>query len=316
MGRRIASYVGRIERALWSRSPVILMYHRVAPAADDLWGIAVGPERFAEQIEALKRVRQVASLDEVLAWMDHGQPGSRPLAAVTFDDGYHDAFTTALPILERQDCPATVFVATGLVGTDKAFWWDELVRLILSAPPSAPPLTLTFGQKPMTWLVADDLSERRRLCRRLRRRLRDLEPFHIETHLDAISAWSGVPRGAPESDRAMTPDEVHRLGQGLVTIGAHTVRHPSLPTLAPQAQLDEIAASRTACEAWTGKPVDHFAYPFGHYDRTSVLAARAVGFRSTCATTPGVVRPWTDPHRLPRIVPGVMDGEALTKLLS
>ena len=295
---------------------MILMYHRVAPAADDLWGIAVEADRFAEQIEALKQVRQVASLDEVLAWMDHGKPGSKPLAAITFDDGYHDAFATALPILERLDCPATVFVATGLVGTDKAFWWDELVRLILSAPPSSPPLSLVFGHTSFAWPVADDLSERRKVCRRVRRRLRDLEPDHIEAHLDAISAWSGAPRGAPPHDRAMTPDEVHRLGQGPVTIGAHTVRHPSLPTLTPHAQLAEIAESRSACEAWTGKPVDHFAYPFGHYDRSSVLAARAAGFRSSCATTPGVVRPWTDPHRLPRIVPGVMDGEALTKLLS
>ena len=94
------------------------------------------------------------------------------------------------------------------------------------------------------------------------------------------------------------------------------MRHPSLPNLSPEAQLAEIAESRTACEAWTGKPAPHFAYPFGHYDRAGVKAVREAGFRSSCATTPGVVRPWTDPLRLPRITPGRMDGEALSRLLA
>jgi peptidoglycan/xylan/chitin deacetylase (PgdA/CDA1 family) len=316
MGRRLASVIGPLERILWDRSPVILMYHRVAPSTDDLWGIAVEPDRFAEQIEALKRVRHVATLDEVLAWMDHGRPGDRPLAAITFDDGYHDALSAARPILEKADCPATVYVATGLVGSDRGFWWDELVRILMTAPATHQPLRLVIGRRPVAWLLPDDRSGRQRVCRQVRRRLRDLEPAEIDRQLDAICAWAGTARRLDPEDRLMTAEEVAELSRSIVQIGAHTVRHPSLPALPFEAQLAEIAESRRACEAWTGKPVPHFAYPFGHYSRASVAAARQAGFRSACATTPGVVRPWTDPYRLPRITPGRMDGEALTRLLS
>ena len=316
MGRRIASLIGPIERVLWGRSPVILMYHRVSAASDDLWGIAVGPDRFAEQIEALQRVRRIATLDEVLAWMDHGRPGERPLAAVTFDDGYHDALTAALPILEKADCPATVYVATGLVGSDRGFWWDELVHVLMDAPNTHRPLRLEIKGQPVAWLLPDDRAGRQRVCHQVRRRLRDLEPAEIDRQLDAICAWAQTPRRLDPEDRLMTAEEVGRLSRSIVQIGAHTVRHPSLPTLSPEAQLAEIAESRAACQDWTGQPIPHFAYPFGHYDRASVAAARAAGFRSTVATTPGVVRPWTDPFRLPRIVPGRMDGEALTRLLA
>ena len=316
MGRRIASLIGPIERVLWGRSPVILMYHRVAPCDGDLWGIAVEPDRFAEQIEALQRVRRVATLDEVLGWMDHGRPSEKPLAAITFDDGYHDALSTALPILEKADCPATVYVATGLVDADRGFWWDELVHVLMDAPHTPKPLRLEIKGKAAAWLLPDDRGGRQRVCRQVRRRLRDLAPADIDHQLDAICAWAGTPRRLDPADRLMTADEVGQLSRTIVEIGAHTVRHPSLPTLSPEAQLAEIAESRTACEAWTGKPAPHFAYPFGHYDRASVLAARAAGFRSAVVTTPGVVRPWTDPFRLPRIVPGRMDGEALTRLLS
>ena len=315
MGRRLAKLTGQVERAIWKRSPVVLMYHRVAPTEDDLWGICVEPDRFAEQIAALKRVRQVVTLDEILAWRSGARGADRPLAAVTFDDGYHDAFSTALPILERLDCAATVYVATGLVGTDKAFWWDELVRLVMAAPPASPPLQLLVGHAPLTWAVADDRGGRQRVCRQVRRRLRDLEPAHIDAQMDAICVWSGGRRGARAEDRAMSGEEVRKLSQSLVTIGGHTVRHPSLPSLSPAAQSAEIAESRRACEAWTGRPIEHFAYPFGHYDRASLRGVREAGFRSACATTPGVVRPWTDPLRLPRLTPGRLDGEALARLL-
>jgi peptidoglycan/xylan/chitin deacetylase (PgdA/CDA1 family) len=316
MGRRLAKLIGPIERMLWDRSPVILMYHRVAPSTDDLWGIAVEPDRFAEQMEALKRVREVVPLEEVLAWMAHGRRSARPLAAVTFDDGYHDALATALPILERFDCPATVYVATGPVGSGGAYWWDELVRIVMEAPSPRSPLRLTIEGRTIAWLAAGDVGSRQRVCRQIRRRLRDLEPSEIDAQLDAICAWAGAERGARPLDRPMTPEEVGKLAGSLVTIGAHTIHHPSLPTLSAAAQLAEMTESRRTCEAWTGQPTLHFAYPFGHYDRSSVQAARIAGFRSTCATTPGVVRPWTDPQRLPRITPGSMDGEALARLLS
>jgi len=317
MGRRLAALLGRAERALWNRSPVILMYHRVAPCRDDLWGIAVEPDRFEEQIAALKRVRDVVPLDQLLDRSDRGRRSPRPLAAVTFDDGYHDAYDAALPILERHDCPATVYVATGLVGSDRGFWWDELARTLMASPAPGPrPLRLVIRGRPLAWVMPDDRKGRRRVCRQVRRRLRDLEPAEIDRHLDAICAWAGEKRRLHPDDRLMTAEELARLSNTPLAVGAHTVRHPSLPALDCQAQLAEITRSRQACEDWTGRPVEHFAYPFGHYDHSSVQLTRASGFRSAVATTPGVVRPWTDPLRLPRVDPGRMDGEALTRLLS
>ena len=315
-GRRLAGVLGRVERTLWDRSPVVLMYHRVADRPDDLWDIAVPPARFEEQLEALKLVREVVPLDEVLAWQGHGRRSAKPLAAITFDDGYHDALGQALPILERQDCPAIVYVATGPVGGELGFWWDELVRLLLDAPANLEPLRLVIGGRPSTRLLPDDRKGREGVCRQVRRRLRDLMPEEIDGQLDAICAWAGAARRLHPEDRLMSGEEVGRLSKTLVQVGAHTVRHPSLPSLTPDAQLAEMAESRRACEAWTGGPVEHFAYPFGHYDRASLAAARACGFRSAVATSPGVVRPWSDPLRLARITPGRMDGEALTKLLS
>jgi peptidoglycan/xylan/chitin deacetylase (PgdA/CDA1 family) len=316
LGRRLARLTGKVEQRLWPGSPVVLMYHRVAEPRTDLWGLAVGPERFAEQVEALGRVRRIVPLGELVRRAREGRAGSQPLAAITFDDGYHDAYTAARPILERLDAPATVYVCTGQIGAGREFWWDELAHILVERPRLPPRLTLEFPGGRRSWTVGEGPAEREQLCRQVRRRLRDLRPDRIDEQLEAMSAWAGLKRGVRPDHRAMTADEVARLDSRLVTVGAHTVRHPSLPHLARAEQAAEIEASREACQAMTGAAVEHFAYPFGHYDGRSLAAARAAGFVSACATTPGVVRPWTDPFRLPRLAPGRCDGEALQRRLA
>jgi peptidoglycan/xylan/chitin deacetylase (PgdA/CDA1 family) len=315
MGRRLAKLVGPVERALWPHSPVILIYHRVAPTEGDIWGLAVDPGRFAEQIEALKRVREVAPLDRIVD-ADGAKSSGKPLAAVTFDDGYHDAYTAARPILERLGCPATVYVASGLVDAGKEFWWDELARIFIELPTLPASLTVAFGGPSETLQVPADADGRRRICARVRRRLRGLAPAEIDERMSQLCAWAGTARTLRSDYRAMTSEEVCKLSQSLVTVGAHTIAHASLPALPLPEQEREMQESRRACEAWTNKPVRHFAYPFGHYDTSCLEAVSASGFASACATTPGVVRPWTDRRRLPRLSPGRMDGEALMRMLA
>jgi peptidoglycan/xylan/chitin deacetylase (PgdA/CDA1 family) len=312
--RRLARVVGAVERRLWPGSPVILIYHRLGDPDRDIWGLVVSPERFAEQIEALQRVRRVVSLSELIARARDGRRSDPPLAAVTFDDGYHDAFTLARPILERLDCPATVFVAAGLVDSAREFWWDELEFIFLQAPalPPALPAGLSANGRPNP---LPDRGARAGACHGLRRRFRDLAPEAIEAWLASLRAWAGVERPARQAYRAMTSAEIAGLNDGLVAVGAHSMTHPSLPRLSPERQRAEIADSRRRCETLTGGPVAHFAYPFGHYDAASIAAARAAGFAAACATTPGVVRPSTDPFALPRLAPGRMDGEALLRAL-
>src|SRR5262245_44463727 len=101
--------------------PVILMYHRVARVPCDPWGLAVSPERFAEQIDVLVGRRRVIALGALAGALARGD-APRDAAAVTFDDGYADVLTEAVPVLERYGCPATVFLTTGAIGRDGEFW--------------------------------------------------------------------------------------------------------------------------------------------------------------------------------------------------
>lgn len=317
VAREIGSALGPVERWLAPKAPVILIYHRVDDPAKDVWGVTVSPERFAEQIEALTATRRVLPLGELAAAAAEGRAYDRPLAAVTFDDGYHDAFTTARPILHRLDCPATVFVVSGMVDAKREFWWDEVAFIFLETPSLPAELRMTFGHESVAWRFPEGVrSARTGPCHYLRRCFLGLPTARIEAHLAALRDWAGVERPARPTHRAMTSAEVAGLDDGLIGVGAHTVSHPALPVLSPEDQRIEVSASRQACEAMIGRPVAHFAYPFGRYDRASWAACRAAGFAGACATIPGPVRRSADPFLLPRIAPGQADGESLARALS
>ncbi|MFG2571278.1 polysaccharide deacetylase family protein [Streptomyces sp. NPDC048481] len=103
--------------------PWVAMYHSVGDCSEDPYHITVTPERLEKQLEWLRRrgLRGV-SMGELLAARARGE--GRGLVGLTFDDGYADFLTEALPVLRRNGCTATLFVLPGRFGGDNA--WDPL----------------------------------------------------------------------------------------------------------------------------------------------------------------------------------------------
>jgi glycosyltransferase involved in cell wall biosynthesis len=115
-----------IDRETWSRltkGTVILTYHALAREGERATRYIVKPGGLRRQLAWLRRRgRQFLSLDEyVLLRRDHRlpPPGS---VIVTFDDGYEELRSVALPILLDREVPATVFLVSGAMGD--ANRWD------------------------------------------------------------------------------------------------------------------------------------------------------------------------------------------------
>jgi peptidoglycan/xylan/chitin deacetylase (PgdA/CDA1 family) len=114
----------------------ILGYHRVLPArpAGDRLQVSVTTSRLETQMRWFARMGyRTISLDEAARSLEAGRAVPRRRFVVTFDDGYVDTLTHAVPVLERFGFTATVFVVTGLVGGTNR--WDEGVA------PAAPLMT-------------------------------------------------------------------------------------------------------------------------------------------------------------------------------
>lgn len=89
----------------------ILMYHRVA-RRNDFDQLVVSPENFQKQMTILAAGYNVLSLSDAVALLASEQKIPRRTVVITFDDGYLDNFTEALPILEKYSLPATIFVTS------------------------------------------------------------------------------------------------------------------------------------------------------------------------------------------------------------
>src|SRR5262249_22556126 len=113
-------------RCLRARSAAIVMYHGVTaePLPAFHWCQLPAPGS-AEQIEFLAREYRILPVREVVRRLAYGQPLPDRAVALTFDDGFRNVLTTAFPVLERYQAPATVFLVTGLVGTNQPAWPDR-----------------------------------------------------------------------------------------------------------------------------------------------------------------------------------------------
>jgi peptidoglycan/xylan/chitin deacetylase (PgdA/CDA1 family) len=120
-------------RSLAERRSVILAYHGVGPSLSDADPnfLRVPAERFRAQVESLQTAGfELVTVAELAARANGGDPPPG-LAAVSFDDGMEDNYSTALPILRDLGAPATVYVTTGLIGQRNP--WIEYEAHMMSA---------------------------------------------------------------------------------------------------------------------------------------------------------------------------------------
>ncbi len=97
-----------------ARELSILVFHRVLPEPDPLFPDCRMRRGFARSVGWLHRWFNVLPLDEAIGRLAGGTLPERA-AAITFDDGYADNFTVALPLLRERGSTATFFVATGFL---------------------------------------------------------------------------------------------------------------------------------------------------------------------------------------------------------
>ena len=112
--------------------PLVLMYHTVAEARYDPHGLAVSPRRFAEQMAWLhRRGLRGTGVGELVAAIRAGR--GRGLVGITFDDGYADVLSTAVPILLEHGFGATFFVLSERLGGTNDWDPDEPPWSLLDA---------------------------------------------------------------------------------------------------------------------------------------------------------------------------------------
>ncbi len=214
--------------------PHIVMYHRVLEPelGSDFsqWGIVVRANTFEKQLHQLHRMFSMVSLRDIVN--NSGANSSASRCAITFDDGWADNHRVALPVLKRLGLPATVFITTGYIGTEKLFWPERLACI----------------------LQDED--------REFDSRIESLKNVPEKTREEFLhqKAREKNRTSLPPGTRMLTWDQVRELQQQGFEIGSHTVHHVLLDQAAAEQVETEVVEVEEPALVFLALSVQLFFY--------------------------------------------------------
>jgi peptidoglycan/xylan/chitin deacetylase (PgdA/CDA1 family) len=110
--------------------------------------------------------------------------------------------------------------------------------------------------------------------------------YLVADRIGQTSDWEA--REGGEADPLMNESQIRDWLAAGHWIGAHTCTHPRLSRLSRDRAREEITAGRKKLEDRFGISVEHFAYPYGDYDESTVELVREAGFKTACTMHRGI----------------------------
>jgi peptidoglycan/xylan/chitin deacetylase (PgdA/CDA1 family) len=276
----------------------VLMYHRVLPGPDPLTG-EVDAQHFDSQMRALREFFTVLPLAEAVDRLAAGTLPSRAVA-ITFDDGYADNASIAVPILQAHGLHGTFFVADGYLNGGRMFN-DTVIEAVRRT--QKPVLDLQLPGLTAV-LPVGSIAEKRQALSRILGYVKYLGPPDRLQAVERIAALADAPLA---TDLMMTEEQVRVLARAGMDVGGHTVHHPILNSIDVETARREIEVNRSTLSAITGKAVRLFAYPNGvpgkDYAYVHTQLVRAAGYTAALTTSWGAAATGCDLYQLPRFTP-------------
>ncbi|WP_436932573.1 polysaccharide deacetylase family protein [Halosimplex halobium] len=230
------------------------------------------------------------STDAVADWVDTNSHLPDNSVFLTFDDGYRDFVETVLPILERYEVPATVYVSTKLIKQQRPPF-DYLLQEAISATDWVSLDTSDFSLE----METKQTSAKRAAYNQIRSR------FKYATAEERRSVLDQVKEPDMSAVEMLTQDQIKMLSDHpLVTVGSHGHEHVPLDGISKTAIKHDVSQSKSYLENLTGGRVHHFSFPYGGWDYTSRRCVADIGFTTAVTTTPRTVSRHDSPLGIPR----------------
>jgi peptidoglycan/xylan/chitin deacetylase (PgdA/CDA1 family) len=276
-----ASRVGELPffRARFAARAAIILFHEIQRDCRSELMTGTSISLFEYSLNWLQQDGwSIVSLDECIEKLARNDR-SRRYAVLTFDDGYRDNVSVALPILERNNAPFMVYVPTGAPTRSMQSWWLGLRKLFLSRDK-----------------VTIDALGRGFHCSDFRSKMSALDEVIRWVHQDYRRAallaptfkQNGISLAALNDAYFLDERELRILAHHpLASIGGHTTSHAALATLDGSSARAELADNRGYLENLLQLSVRHVAYPYGACGPREEHLANEVGFQTAVTTRQG-----------------------------
>jgi peptidoglycan/xylan/chitin deacetylase (PgdA/CDA1 family) len=292
---------GALRQLRPSHDVAILRYHAICGPEGYRYaspGICVSPAAFEQQVRYLAAHYHVMSLPDAVAALREGHPLPPNAVAITFDDGYADNLAAA-QTLSRYGLTGTFYLTAGCLSGEQPFWPSELRALVAQVSDAVLGVEVD-GE--MLRMPCRTSAERERAVRRLTTIFKSRSIPERERLRNTLRRTVGVGRVRSPMLTWKQAAELARLG---MTIGAHTMTHPNLPSAGLADATTEIVTSKQRLEGELGVPVTMFSYPNGGAERyyTAELekVVESAGFAAATTSRAGFASSSSDFYALERV---------------
>jgi len=241
----------------------ILAYHRIV---DDLSSNYIFNsevysstlEDFDRQMEYVSKNFNVVNFKQLEDSLSNDTVENNTLV-VTFDDGYYDNYSLAMPVLNKYGISATIFLATDYIDSGELFWFDAVAGFINTFEEDLLKLSsinLTF-----------DLTKKSRtnVFKTIGSILKNSDDSVRVSLMDEIYNkynYSVIDEDY-EKAKPLSWDNVIEMSQNNIEFGAHSKSHCFLSRISSNQLSSEINESKLKIEKMIGIPVNSFCYPAG-----------------------------------------------------
>jgi len=257
---------------------------------------------FRRIVGDLAAAGEALALDDMLAIIEAGEPFPANAFAVTFDDGFANNLTVALPVLRDLGVPATIYLTSDFIDSNRMSWIDRIEWALETTGGS---VTLGWRDAPQPAATND---EKRAVLDDIRAHVKstpDADGDGLATDIQAQLGLGETWSTDDPLDLKLTWDQVRELmAESLITLGGHSHSHAVLSFLDEDGLAHELDTSLGLLAEHGGVGPTHYSYPEGlaHcYSPAVIDALKARGVRCCPTAIDGVNGAGTDPFELRRV---------------
>lgn len=252
----------RVAQKLFPKSLTVLNYHRIDRLENNQAmfqpNISASPEAFDEQMAFIARWYRVISLQELTDWLLHNKTLPSHAALITFDDGYLDNYTNALPVLKKYNLPAVIYLTSGYIASNRPFYWDLASYCFFHTQADR----VRFPNN--TERVWKSTKEKNEILKVWIESMKTLQEDEKQKWVSSLPEVLGV--SIPHhvfSNVMLNWQQVREMRSSNIEFGAHTINHPILTRISLEQARREIIGSKEKIEKELGEAVTSLAYPNG-----------------------------------------------------
>jgi len=271
----------------------ILAYHRIlandeAIMANTQPGMCVIEDSFKGQMAYLHNHYRFVSLDTLVSSIKGGRVFSDKVIVVTFDDGWKDNFDYAYPILKQFGIPATIFLPTDIIESNRLPCFLEISLLLGQTdlwPKKAVEIFKNVVKEFNLTNTIEGLDEYRLSIIKgdpslWMRALMLLDYRYHEIILERMKMTAGFDIDSWDNIRWMLNwDEIVEMNQNNIDFGSHGKSHDIMIHMEAEKIEQELRESKNIIEKHLDKPIESLSYPNNDYNAEIKALVQQAGYQ-------------------------------------